>query len=150
MALNFADIANKKVEEIERPPLPPVGSYRWAITKIPEVRSTDDWDILDVQVRALEALDDVDMEDYPGEVTGITNRVSFMFNKNDEAEFARTEYNMRRFFEQHVGCAEKGATIAKMLNDSVNGQFIGAIGWKPDKNDPELFHANIVRTAPVE
>ena len=152
MSLNFADIASKKMEEIERPPLPPVGTYRFAITKLPEATTTNDgnWDILTVQCRALEALDDVDMEDYKGEVSGISSQVKFMFNKNDEAEFGKSEYRMRQFFEKHVGCANDGDTVGQMLNSSINGQFLGTMAWRADKNDPELFHANISRTAPVD
>lgn len=150
MALNFKDIASKKMEEVERPPLPPVGTYRFSITKLPEVRETDEWDILEIQCRAVEALDDVDMDDYKGEVTNILQRLSFMFNKNDEVEFEKSEYRMRTFFEKHVGCSSPDDTVAQAMNASINGQFLGTIGWKQDKNDPELFHANITRTAPVE
>lgn len=152
MALNFADIANKKVEEIERPPLPPIGTYRFTITKIPEITTTSngEWDILTVQCRALEAMEDVDMSDYKGEVTGIASQVKFMFNKQDEAEFAKSEYRMRTFFEKHVQCAEPGDTIAQMLNNSVNQQFLGTMAWNQDKNDPEVFYANIARTAPLD
>lgn len=152
MALNFADIASKKVEEIERPPLAPTGTYRFSITKIPEVSTTNDeaWDILTIPCRAVEALDNVDMSDYKGEVTGIVMQHKFMFNKNDEVEFEKSEWRMRQFFEKHVGCAEEGATIAQMLNASVNGQFLGDVVWKQDQKTTGLFHANIGRTAPVE
>lgn len=150
--LNFADIANKKIEEIERPALAPTGTYRFSITKLPEITTTADerWDILTINCRAVEALDNVDVESYKGEVTGILMQHKFMFNKEDEAEFEKSEWRMRQFFEKHVGCAEAGATIMQMLNASVNGQFLGDVVWKQDKNDPELFHANIGRTAPPE
>lgn len=150
MALNFADIAGKKMQEAERPPLPPVGTYRFRITKIPEVRETDDWDILNIPCRAVEAMDDVDLSDYKGEVTSIMNTVTFMFNKNDEVEFQKSEYRARQFFESHVRCAEADDTFGQAMNKAVNGEFLGTIVWRPDKNDPELFHANMGRTAPVE
>lgn len=149
---NFADIATKKVAEIERPPLPPVGTYRWSISKLPQVTTSGDskWDILTVNVRALEAMDDVDVGEYSGEVTNITNQVKFMFNREDEVEFEKSEYRMRTFFEKHVKCAGEDDTIGQMLNSSVNQQFLGTIAWSQDKNDPELFYANIARTAPIE
>lgn len=152
MALNFADVASKKIEEIERPPLPPVGTYRFQITKLPESTTTADgkWDILNVNCRALEAMDDVDMTDYAGEVTGIMQQVRFMFNKEDEAEFEKSLFRVRTFFENHVKCANEGDTVGQMLNASVNQQFLGSIVWKQDKNDPEIFHANIGRTAPLD
>lgn len=150
--LNFADAAQKKVAEIERPPLPPVGTYRWSITKLPAVTTTNDgkWDILTVNVRAVEALDDVDMDGFSGEVTNITNQVKFMFNKEDEAEFEKSLFRARTFFEKHVKCAEEDDTIAQALNKSVNQQFLGTIAWQQDKNDQEIFYANISRTAPLE
>ncbi len=149
---NFADIASQKVSEIERPPLPPVGTYRWQITKLPVSTTSGDgkWDILTVPVRALEALDDADMSDYSGEVTNITNQIKFMFNKEDEVEFEKSLYRVRTFFEKHVKCADDGDTVAQMLNKSVNQQFLGSIAWQQDKNDPEMFYANVGRTAPLE
>lgn len=149
---NFADIATKKVAEIERPPLPPVGTYRWQITKLPAVTTSSDekWDFLTVPVRAMEAMDDVDPDDIKGDVTNITNSIKFIFNKEDETEFEKTLYRVRTFFERHVRCADEDATIGQMLNASVNQQFLGSIAWNPDKNDKEIFHANIVRTAPLD
>lgn len=153
MALNFKDVASKPIGEIERPPLPPVGTYRWRIEKLPTIDEDvggGKWDVLRVNVRAVEALDDVDMEDYKGEVTNILNNVSFMFNKEDEAEFDKTLFNARRFFEQHVRCADEKESMTQAINQSVNGEFLGTIAWRQDKNDSEVFHANIARTAPVE
>ena len=152
MALNFADITAKKIDTIERPPLPPVGTYRFIITKLPETSTTNDgaWDIVNVNCRAVEALDDVDTSDYKGDIKGILQSVRFMFNKNDEIEFEKSLYRMKTFFEKHVKCAEPGDTIAQLLNNSVNQEFLGTIAWKQDKNDHEMFHANISRTAPIE
>lgn len=149
---NFADIANKKVAEIERPPLPPVGTYRWSITKLPQITTSGDgkWDILTVPVRALGAEDDVDLGELKGEVTNLTNTVKFMFNKEDEAEFEKSLYRARTFFEKHVQCASEDDTVGQMLNNSVNQQFLGSIAWTQDKNDPDIFYANIARTAPIE
>lgn len=152
MPINFADVASKPLDQVERPPLPPVGTYRWTITKLPEQRTTQDdaWDIVEFNVRAVEALDDVEMSDYAGEVSNITNRVAFMFNKNDEAEFEKSLFRLRTFLEKHVKCADEGVSIGQALNNSVNQQFLGTIAWRQDKNDAELFHANIGRTAPLE
>lgn len=152
MALNFADAASKKVAEIERPPLPPVGTYRWSITKLPIQTTSNDekWDILTVPCRAMEAMDDVEQDDIPGEVTNITNQIKFMFNKEDETEFDKSLYRVRTFFERHVKCADEDDTVGQMLNKSVNQQFLGTIAWQQDKNDPEIFYANIARTAPIE
>ena len=149
---NFADIATKKVADIERPPLAPVGTYRWSITKLPAAVTSGDgkWDIVTFNCRALEALDNVDMDSYPGEVSGITNQRKFMFNKEDEAEFEKTLFQLRTFLEKHVKCADEKDTLGQALNNSVNQQFLGDISWGQDKNDPEVFYANLTRTAPIE
>src|ERR1043165_9663116 len=117
MTINFAEQAGKKIAEVEKPPLPPVGTYRWSVTKLPaNTTSNDDkWDFLTFQCRALEALDDVDMDGYQGEVTNIILPLKFMFNKEDEAEFAKAEYRLRTFLEKHVQCAEESDTIAQAL-----------------------------------
>lgn len=150
MALNFAEAAGKKVAEIEKPPLPPVGTYRWSVTKLPTIEKSKDeqWEFVTYACRALEALDDVDMDGYKGEVSSITNSVKFIFNTLDEAEFEKTEYQHKRFLEGHLKC--EGATIREMMNNSTNQQFTGNIIWKQDKNDHEIFHANIGRTAPLD
>lgn len=152
MTLSFASIADKKIDEVERPPLPPVGTYRWKITKLPELSKSGDekWEILTVNVRAIEALDDVEVSDYPGDITGIMQSVRFMFNLEDQAEFEKTLFRVRTFFEKHVQCAEAGMSIGQALNASVGGEFLGAIAWRQDKNDEDVFHANISRTAPLE
>lgn len=149
---NFADIATKKVADVERPPLPPVGTYRWSIPKLPVQTTSGDgkWDILTINCRALEALDDVDMSDYSGEVTNITNQLKFMFNKEDEAEFEKSLFRLRTFFEKHVKCASEDDTMGQAMNNCVSQQFLGSIAWQQDKNDPEIFYANIARTAPIE
>lgn len=151
MALNFADVANKRVDEIERPPLPPVGTYRWRITKLPEqtkVGQDDQWDVVNFTVQAIEALDNVDMDDYKGEVTGIVNRLSFMFDTTDEAKFEQTLFRLKTFLEKHLGLTSE--TVTEALNDSQGAEFLGDIRHRQDKNDPELFYAEISKTAPLD
>jgi len=152
MALNFAEQATKKIADIERPPLPPVGTYRWSITKLPTQATSNDekWDFLTFQCRALEAMEDVDMDGYTGDVKNIILPLKFMFNKEDEAEFEKSLYRVRTFLEKHVKCAQEGDSIAQALNSSVNQQFLGSVVWNPGKNDPEDLFANLVRTAPID
>lgn len=151
---SFNDIANKKVEEIERPPLPPVGTYRWSVTKLPEVTKSQDeqWEFLRIPCRALEPLDNVDMDDYKGDVSNIVMSVSFVFNTADNVAFEQTLFRARQFFEKHLQCVEPGMDLKEAMNASVNGQFLGDIKWRQDKRDEsgETMQAEIGRTAPVE
>lgn len=152
MAMNFADIATKKVEDVERPALPPVGTYRWQITKLPEMTTSQngEWDIVTVSCRVQEALDDVDTDDYKGDIRNIMQSLRFMFNKQDEAEFEKSLFRFRTFLEKHVRCAESDMTIAQAMNAAVGQEFLGTIAWRQDKEDPEIFYANISRTSPLD
>lgn len=152
MALSFSQIADKKIDEIERPPLPPVGTYRWKISKLPELTKSNDekWEILNISVTAVGAMDDVDTDEYKGDIRNIQQSVRFMFNLEDEAEFEKTLFRVRTFFEKHVKSAEAGMTIPQAINASVGQEFLGTIAWRQDKQDADIFHANISRTAPLD
>ena len=149
---DFSSILNKKASDIEKPPLPPQGTYRFRISKIPEFTeaSSGEWDILNVLVQGVEAMDNVDLDDYKGEITGIRLRKSFLFNKNDEVEFAKTEYQVRQFLENHVEVLQDDMSIGEALNDCVNAEFLGDVSWREDKRTEGDFQADIGRTAPVE
>lgn len=151
---SFADIASKKVADVERPPLPPVGTYRWRITKLPSSQKSGDeaWEFLRFNCKAVEPMDNVDASDYPGDVANIMLSKSFVFNCNDEAEFEKTLFNVKQFLRNHVQAGDDEMTIAQLLNESVNGEFLGDVKWQQDKRDEsgETFNAEIGRTAPVE
>lgn len=153
MPINFAEVATRRIADVERPPLPPVGTYHWRVLKLPETTTTADgkWDIVNFSVRAVEALDDVEgLDDYVGEVTNILQSVRFMFNKEDEVEFDKSLFRLKTFLEKHLCCSDEEMSIGQALNASVNGEFLGTIAWKQDKQDPETFHANIGKTAPLD
>lgn len=148
---NFGDILTKKASEVEKPPLPPQGTYRFRITKVPESTesSSGEYDILNFLCQAVEPMDNVDMDDYKGEVTGIRLRKSFLFNKNDEGEFARTEYNLTQFLTAHLGLDES-LSMSELLNESKDAEFLGDVSWREDKRAEGEFQADIGRTAPVD
>lgn len=151
MTLNFNDIATKKLEDVERPPLPPMGTYRFKITKLPESSTSGngEWDIVTFPIRVMEATDDVDVGSYPGDITKVIMSHRFMFNKNDEAEFNKSLDRLKTFLQKHVKCADDNDDIAQALNASVGQEFMATIIWRQDKEDEEIFHANIGKTAPI-
>ena len=102
--------------------------------------------------KAIEAMDNVEVADYPGDIANIMLSKSFVFNSGDEAAFETTLFQLRTFCEKHLKCAEPGMTVAEMLNASVNAEFLGDVKWQQDKRDEsgETFNAEIGRTAPVE
>lgn len=152
--VDFASIANKKMEEVERPPLPPVGDYRLRVMKLPvSTKSNDEaWEFLRFNMKVVEPMENVDVASYPGDLSNAILSKSFVFNSNDEAAFEQTLYNLRQFLESHLKCAEPGMSIAEALNASVNAECIGSCKWSQDKRDEtgETFNAEIGRTAPVE
>lgn len=154
MVKSFADIANTKVEDIEQPPLPPVGDYRFRITKLPEATKSNDgkWEFLRVWSKVVEPLDNVDTTDYPGDPANIMLSKQFVFNLEDDAAFDQTLFQVKQFFQKSVRCAEEGDTIGQMLNNSVNAEYVGSVAWEKDKRDEsgETFQAVIKKTAPVE
>lgn len=151
MALNFASIAQKKFEEVERAPLAPSGTYRFIVTKLPEIRDQGQWDVVDYTCKAVEALVvDPDTLDKFGKIDKIVLRKSFMFDKTDAVAFQNTENNHKRFLQDHLKCADDSMSTSEGMNASVNCPFIGTVVHKQDKEDKEIFHANLTKTAPVD
>lgn len=151
---NFQDILNTKIEDVERPPLPPQGNYVFKVTKLPEQDEIADgkYQVVDFTCQAIVALGDLDVSEY-GKVTDITIRHRFMFSTDpdDKTKRDRSLFNLKRFLVEHlcIDGAEKMA-IGEALSKAVNHQFVGQLGWRPDQNDPEVFYPEIKRTAPTE
>ena len=152
---NFAEIANKKFSEIERPPLAPKGTYRFQITKIPEIDGTVSngaFTAITLPCKAVEAYDDVDAEELSkfGGFKNVTVPVKFLYDNNDATKGAQTEFRIKTFVAQH--CAVEGAddmSVNEGLNKAVNHQFAGTVDWRQDKNAPDIWYAEIRKTAPV-
>lgn len=149
--MNFDDILDTKVEAIERPPLLPVGHYQFIVKKTEFDREKPDWDIVNFQTQVVqaEAVDEDDLAKF-GKVAGTPQRVSFMFDKNDETRRKQTMFNLRTFLEKHLQCADTNMDLKTAIAASVNHKFIGQIGWRADKNNVEIQYAEIKKTMPVE
>lgn len=149
---NFADILNKRAEDIEKPPLPPQGTYRFKITKVPEFKEVGggDWDMAIVQCQAVEAMDNVEVDDYKGDITNIRLSKTFLFNKNDEAEFAKTEYAFRQFLENHAQVLTDDMSVGEALNACKGAEFLGDVKWRADSRSEGDFQAEIGKTAPID
>ena len=141
----------KKVDEIEKPPLPPRGTYRFRVSKLPSVTKSKDgrWEIVSVPLQAIEA-EDVDMDGYKGEVASIYQTLTFMFDTQDEVAFNKTEYRFLTFLEKHVKCVEDGMTLAQAQNAAVGNEILADISWQEDKNNPGEMRARVSKTAPLD
>lgn len=149
---NFSDIASKKAAEIERPPLAPVGTYRWQITKLPSQRKSKDemWEFVEFPVVAMEALDNVDMDGYKGEVTNIRQTLTFMFDRNDSVRAEQTLYQYRLFLERSLGIDLGKMSLAEATNAAVGCQFLADINWEPNAETGDMFARLSRKTAPVK
>lgn len=152
MALNFADALDTKVEDIERPPLLPIGTYRWMVTKQPEIDTIADgrFDVCDFSLKCLGPTDDVDSSELQafGDLSNVHRRFRFLFNKEDEASFKKTEFYLKQFLVDHLGIPEKG-TMKELLANALNQSCLGTVRWRPDKTNPEIMYDEISRTAPL-
>lgn len=151
---DFAAAAQQKVEDIKRPPLPPVGHYVWQITKTPESRKSksEEYEFLSFQCVAVEAGPDVDSEDLQayGELKNIRVSKEFIFNRTDNTA-AQGELNkLKTFLEKHVQCSEGTGSLKEAIAASVNQRFMGELRWRDDKEDVEVKYPYIAKTSPVE
>lgn len=155
MAFDFKDIAKTKLDEVKAVPLPPVGTYRWVITKLPTIRDFKgndgtEYQSMDFPIQAVAPLEDVDPSGYPGEISEIRQTLSFMFDKNDEVAFIQAQNRLKNFFEKILQCVGEDASIAEGMNASVKKQFLAPITWAPDKRDESIMRAKLGSTAPLD
>lgn len=148
---SFSDILNKTAESIERPPLPPKGTYVFVVNGQPKDNKRKEYEVLDFSLKGVRPTEDVDSDDLKayGSPANIIVRKSFLFNTEDEAAFKRTEFNLREFLMTHLGM--DGSLSLKELITMANGkQCLGVIDYRPDQENPEVMYVDLKRTAPVE
>lgn len=152
--VNFASVLDNKVEDIQRPPNMPIGTYTWTVSKVPEQNTFADgkWEAVDFAMKCVGPTDDVDADDLAeyGDCTRRQLRKRIMFNTEDEGAFKQSLYQLRTFCEKHLQV--EGASkmsIKEMLNESVHHQCLGTVRWNPDKNNPDIIYDELGRTAPL-
>lgn len=152
--LSFADIAKKKLNEIERPPLAPIGNYVFRVKELPKISTSSDnkWDNVEYQLVGIEALDDVDQDELKafGGAHKVAIRVRFMFNKEEASDFQRTEFRMKEFLISHLKCADDSDPLYEAMNKAVGATCIGTVTHRQDKENKEIFYAEIRKTAPQD
>lgn len=154
--VDFASIADKKPEQVERPPLVPAGSYIALVHSydIGEVSSEKgNWDRVNFRLAIQSPLDDVDPDDiaaFKGNLQGQMLERTFMFDKNDESSFVKTENQLKRFLQDHVGVWKDGEPLKKAMEDAKGQPLMIVVSHRPDKNDPEVFYANVQQTGPAD
>lgn len=149
----FTDALDKKLEEVDRPPVVPVGHYTLRVTEHPEFdefesrKTGDSFERVTYKMAIVEASDDVDpdeLENY-GNVAGAPQRKQFLFNNDDDTQFARTEFQHRQFLEALGISAEM--PMKEALAESVGQECLGEIKHRPDPEDPEVIYTEVGRCA---
>jgi hypothetical protein len=154
---SFADIANKKMETVERPPLPPIGQYVFQVTNEPAItkKSSDkgDFEIIDFMLQGVQHLDGVDVKELTkfGGAKGVRVKHSFIFNTSpdEEANFQRTEFYLKQFLNEHLGIDDK-MSMSQALGAAKGKTCVGEVGHRPDPNRQDTFYPEIKNTMAVK
>lgn len=151
----FADALDRSAETIKRPPPLPLGHYIFQVVRMPdppEEMSTKigPMEKLTVQCAAVAPSDDVDPDEVRdfGNVQGVPMRLDFLFNNEDANKFEATLNRLKMFCEQ-CGVDISSGSVNEWLSQLPNAQFLGEVSHRMDPNDPEIFYAEIKRTAGV-
>lgn len=139
MSVNFDDILNAPVAQIEAPKPKPVGSYMAAVQGMPNLREQSMKDgstakIVSFNLKMVSAREDVDQTSLAdaGEISGWPPLKHDFFYSTPEGAFA-----LKKFLEEILGC--QGATLKEMLGDSPGKMCLVTLKHEPyvDRNSGE-------------
>lgn len=156
--MDFKNSLDRKMEEVERPPVLPVGHYICQVSKQPDLdmiesgKTGKQYDKLTFQMVTVSAHDDVDPDELEefGDPSGQPLRKDFIFSKDedDKAAYARSEYNLKRFLTDHLQLDES-LSIGEALAESVGAQCLVEVKHRPDPENPEVVYTETGKTAAV-
>lgn len=148
---NFASIADKKLADVVKAPLPPAGHYKFIVTKHPEQTKRGIYEVVEFACKAVAPATDVDPEQLAkyGDVSKILLRKGFLFNTEDAVAFQQTENNLKRFLIDHLKCMDENGSFKQGFAASINCPFLCEVKWTPDKDNEGDFFANMGKTAPI-
>jgi hypothetical protein len=149
---NFMNSLQTTLEEVKRPPLLPVGTYRAQVNKIPEIIDEHDrYQYVDFQLRIVQPEDNVDQDELQefGGLNNVIRRHRFLFDKDDEAAFKRAEYQLKRFLTDHLQ-VDPALGFKEAMDSAPGHSCLVDIGRRADKQDKDIIYEDIKRTAPVE
>lgn len=152
--VKFADLLDRKAEDIKQPPQLPAGTYVAMVKKYPETteRSSDKgtFEILRFNMEVVEPYEvDEDALAEFGKVQGIPLRNEFIFNTADDPDAERGRLgslNRLKAFLSNLGAFEEGMTVQDGLTASVAQSCLVEVRHRPDPNDSERFYTEIGKT----
>ena len=156
--MDFTSSLDRKMEEVERPPVRPVGHYICSVKQHPDiddiVSKKDGREFTKVEfimeiVSAGEDVDPDELAEY-GNPKGGQLRKAFIFSKDadDAAGQARSEYNLKRFLNEHLGLDED-LTFREAFAAATGTQCLVELKHRPDPENPEVLYEEAGKTAPV-
>jgi hypothetical protein len=142
----FEDILNRPADEINAPPVLPVGTYHTVIVGLPErgKSSKKQTDFFKFKHKIVAALDDVDTEalaEIDGGVSG--KELDNTFYITEKSAF------MLKDFLVNCGVEVEGKSLAAFIDESPNREVLIHIKHEASEDGQRVF-ARVGSTAPVE
>lgn len=152
----FTDILKTRLEDTPKVPLAPVGSYQMKVVGNMSVQTRGEFEIVEFTLVGVAPVEDtVDMEELTsfGGAKNIRLRKSFLFpiDEAEETKFIQTQNDLKRFIRDHLGIGEEEAEdFSTAISLVPNRVCIAQVGHRQDKNNPEVFYAEIKKTMAAE
>jgi hypothetical protein len=156
--MNFTESLDRKMEEVKRPPVLPLGHYIAAVKAHPDLEDFESsktgvtYDRVTFQLSVVAAHDDVDPDELAeyGNVAGVPLRKTFLFSRSedDKANYERSRFQLRQFLEEHLGM-DAGMAFNEAFAACVNAQCLVELKHRPDPENPEVIYAEAGRTTAI-
>lgn len=154
---SFAEMLDRQAEEIQRPPVLPVGIYQVTINKQPEIDeiNSKDGNVFDkitfpMQVQSAASVDEDELESF-GKVQGVPLRLDFIRTRDDDdPRQADTDFKLKSFFG-NCGLDTDGATMGQLMGSVIGQSVLVQVNHQMDRDDPEIVYTRVGRSfAPDE
>ncbi len=156
----FSDLLDRKAEDIERPPLLPIGIYSARITKphsISEIKGKADpsklYERLEFPCAIADAIevDEEDLEAF-GTVTNTPLQGINWLLDTDEEEINKREMTLFRIKTFLVGCGAMNDEdeLGTGLANAVGCEFAVEIAHRPDPTNPDNTYLDVKKTMSLD
>lgn len=155
--VDFSDILNKRVEDIESPKPLPIGEYIGIIQAPPSDVSFDTTDketgaprhvpACRIKVGLMEATDTVD-EAALAAAKGL--RRNDGKPKEVEITYYLEEENLHKLKKLASTCGISGETLREIFEQLPGKQVKVSVGLRPDRNDPDVFYNQVNKMVGLE
>lgn len=139
--VNFSEALDTNVDDIEKPPTQPQGTYGWRVNKIPQLTESKsgEWNFIRFPIVATHAEDDVDTDELEefGALGQALNDITFMAptEEGPEGDAARKKavYQAKQFMVNVLRV--EGGTFKELLDNALGGEFLASATWDVQGDD---------------